>query len=55
MGKRSEGVQSASCCISERVDFMDSSVHVVRDGDETMTVRDHSLPLLVFELIQALT
>lgn len=46
LGQRNEGVQSASCCISEGVDFMDSSVHVARDGDGTVTkIRDHSLPL----------
>lgn len=34
---------------------MDSSVHVARDGDETTAnTRDHSIPLVVFELIQAL-
>lgn len=34
---------------------MDSSVHVARDGDETTAnKRDHSIPLVVFELIQAL-
>lgn len=53
LGQRSE--ESASRCISERVDFMDSSVHVARDGDETTAnTRDHSIPLVVFELIQAL-
>lgn len=37
-----KGSSRASCCISERADFMDSSVHVARDGDETITkVRGH--------------
>lgn len=43
-GPEGGGPVKLSHCISERVDFIDSCVHVARDGDETLTKRPFYTP-----------